>query len=199
MRELLIATRNEGKMPEIRHALEGVPFTVLDINDVPALSGFEPEETGATFKENAVLKAKAYGARSGMLTLADDSGIEVDALHGEPGVKSARYAPGSDADRNAKLLEVMKDVPDGQRTARMVSAIAIYDPTSGKSETCRAEVRGKITREPRGTRLFGYDPIFLYDEAGKTGGEMTVKEKDGFSHRGKALAKAREILLAKFA
>ena len=198
MRQLLIATRNEGKMPEIRHALEGVPFTVLDVNDAPALAGFEPEETGATFEENAMLKAKEYGARAGMLTLSDDSGIEVDALNGEPGVNSAYYAPGTDADRNKKLLAALENVPDAERTARMVSVIAIYDPATGAERSCRAEVNGRITREPRGERLFGYDPIFLYDEAGKTGGEMTVQEKDGYSHRGRALAKARDILIADF-
>ncbi|MDO8575756.1 MAG: RdgB/HAM1 family non-canonical purine NTP pyrophosphatase [bacterium] len=198
MRELLIATRNEGKMPEIRHALEGVPFHIIDINDLPKLQGFEVEEGGATFEENAILKAREYGNRAGMLTLADDSGIEVDALGGEPGVASARYAQGSDADRNKKLLDVMKDVPDEKRTARMVSTIAIYDPASGTTRTCEAAVYGRIMREPRGERLFGYDPVFFYDEAGKTGGQMTIEEKDRYSHRGKALAKARDILIAEF-
>lgn len=199
MRELLIATRNEGKMPEIRHALEGAPFHIIDINDLPKLEGFDVEESGSTFAENAIIKAKEYGDRAGMLTLADDSGIEVDALHGEPGVKSARYADGTDADRNKKLLEVMHDVPEEKRTARMVSVIAIYDPKTGDIRTCEKGVTGRITREPRGPRSFGYDPIFLYDGTEKTGGEMTVQEKDGYSHRGKALAKAREILVAEFA
>lgn len=198
MRALLIATRNEGKMPEMRHALEGLPFTLLDVNNVPALDGFEPEESGTTFEENAIIKAKEYGTRANMLTLADDSGIEVDALSGAPGVKSARYASGTDADRNAKLLNAMKDVPEEKRTARFVSVIAIYDPINDRVHTCEADVYGRITREPRGTRLFGYDPIFLYDEAGKTGGEMTVEEKHGYSHRGRAIFKAREILLAEF-
>src|SRR6185436_2206615 len=180
MRELLIATRNEGKMPEIRHALEGVPFTIIDINDVPALNGFEPEESGDTFEKNAVIKAKEYGTRAGMLTLAEDSGIEVDALGGEPGVKSARYAPGTDADRNLKLLAVMKDIPEEKRGAQFVSSVALYDPMTEKLRTCEAVVRGRITQEPRGERLFGYDPIFYYPEAGKTGGEMQVKEKHGY-------------------
>jgi XTP/dITP diphosphohydrolase len=199
MRQLLIATRNEGKMPEMRHGLEGVPFIIIDINDVPALGKYEPEESGSTYEVNALIKAKEYGARAGILALADDSGIEVDALGGEPGVQSARYAEGTDADRNAKLLSVLKDVPDEKRGARFVSVIAIFDPTSGKARTCRAEVYGQLTREPRGGRPFGYDPIFLYNEAGKTGGEMTLEEKDNFSHRGRALAKARDILIAEFA
>jgi len=198
MRDLLIATRNDGKMPEIAHALEGLPFTLKNINEVPGLAGFEPEESAATFEQNAIIKAKEYGERAGMLALADDSGIEVDALGGAPGVKSARYAPGTDADRNAKLLDAMKDVPDDKRGARFVSVIAIYDPATGKTRTCVASVFGRVTREPRGTRLFGYDPVFLYDEAGKTGGEMEVAEKHGYSHRGRALTKAREILLAEF-
>lgn len=194
MRELLIATRNEGKMPEIRHALEGVPFSIIDINDVPALAGFEPEETGSTYEENAAIKAKAYGGKSGMLALADDSGIEVDFLHGAPGVNSARYAQGSDADRNAKLLKALEGVPEEKRTARMVSIIVIYDPVSKKIRTCRAAVEGRITEAPMGERPFGYDPIFYYFEAGKTGGQMEVEEKHGYSHRGRALKKARDIL-----
>lgn len=199
MRQLLIATRNEGKMPEMRLALEGVPFTILDINDVPELAGFEPEEHGETYEENALIKAKEYGARAGILALADDSGIEVDALHGEPGVGSARYAEGTDADRNKKLLDALKNVPDEKRGARFVTVIAIFDPASGKTRTCRSEVYGRITNEPRGERPFGYDPIFLYDEAGKTGGQMSLAEKDSYSHRGRALKKAKDILLAEFA
>ncbi|MEY4747340.1 MAG: hypothetical protein RLZZ416_389 [Candidatus Parcubacteria bacterium] len=199
MRELLIATRNEGKMPEIRHALEGLPFRIIDINDASVLGGFEPEEAGTSYEENASIKAKAYGMKSGYLALADDSGIEVDALGGAPGIGSARYASGTDADRNRTLLIAMKDVPEEKRTARMISAIAIYDPKKDLLRTCRAVVEGRITREPRGKRPFGYDPIFRYNEAGKTGGEMDVEEKHGYSHRGKALKYARDILVAEFA
>jgi len=198
MRELLIATRNEGKMPEIRHALEGVPFTVIDINDVPALKGVEPHEHGSTYEENATIKAREYGSKSGILTLADDSGIEVDALDGAPGIHSAYYAEGTDADRNNKMLEAMKDVPDEKRTARFVTVIALYDPISDKLRTCRATSEGRITRERKGERPFGYDPIFFYDDAQKTGGEMKVEEKERYSSRGRALVKAREILLADF-
>ena len=97
-----------------------------------------------------------------------------------------------------ELLEALKNVPDEKRGTRFVSVIALFDPVSGKVTTCRAEVRGRITREPRGERPFGYDPIFFYDEAGKTGGEMSLAEKDTYSHRGRALTKAREILVADF-
>jgi len=198
MRELLIATRNDGKLPEIRHALEGLPFTVIDVNDVPALTGVHPEESGSTYEENATIKAKEYGMKSGMLSLADDSGLEVDALGGAPGVHSAYYAPGSDADRYNKLLGELKDVSDDKRTARFVTVIAIYDPVSEKLRTCRSVNSGRIMREPVGERPFGYDPVFFYDEAGKTGGQMDIEEKNKYSHRGRALAKAREILLADF-
>ena len=198
MRELLIATRNEGKMPEIRHALEGLPFHVIDINDVKALEGFDVEETGTTFEENATIKAREYGKRTGMLTVADDSGVEVDAIQGEPGVKSARYAPGNDKDRYMKLLDVMKDIPDEKRAAKFKVVIAIYDPATEKVRTCEGIALGHITREPMGERPFGYDPVFFYDEAGKTGGQMQVEEKNVYSHRGKALKKARELLLAEF-
>lgn len=198
MRELLIATRNEGKMPEIRHALEGVPFTIIDINDVPALEGIEPHEHGSTYEENATIKVKEYGSKAGMLTLADDSGIEVDALGGAPGIHSAYYADGTDADRNNKMLEAMKDVPEESRTARFVTVIALYDPVSDTLRTCRAVSEGRIARERKGERPFGYDPIFFYDDAQKTGGEMRVEEKESYSSRGRALVKAREILLAEF-
>ena len=177
MRGLLIATRNKGKMPEILHALECVPFRIIDINDVPVLEGFEPGEHGSSYEENAILKAREYGIQAGMLALADDSGLEVDALGGAPGIQSARYAAGTDANRNRKLLEAMKDIPDEERTARFVTVIAIADPASKQLEACREEVYGRITREPRGERPFGYDPIFLYDEAGETGGQMTLGRK----------------------
>lgn len=199
MRELLIATRNDGKLPEIRRALRDLPFRIIDINDVPELAGIIPHEHGSTYEENATIKAREYGSRARMLTLADDSGIEVDALGGEPGVQSASYAPGTDADRNTKLLDAMKNVPDEKRAARFVTAIAIYDPETDTLRTCRAISRGRITRAPKGDRPFGYDPVFYYDDAGKTGGEMEVEEKEPYSSRGRALAKARDILVAEFA
>ncbi len=198
MRPLLIATRNKGKLVEIEHALHGAPFELVSVNDVPALEGFEPEETGRTFEENAVLKAKAYGERAAMLTLADDSGLEVDALGGAPGINTARYAPGTDADRYHKLLAALENVPDGERGAQFVAVVALYDPRTGTSRTCEGAARGRIMREPHGTGGFGYDPVFFYDDMGKTGGQSTTEEKSKVDHRGKAMEKAREILGTEF-
>ncbi|MCR4325742.1 MAG: RdgB/HAM1 family non-canonical purine NTP pyrophosphatase [Patescibacteria group bacterium] len=196
MRELLIATSNPGKLREIRDALGDIPFEVLTLAGVEA--GEEVEETGETFEENAILKAKTYGERTGKLTLAEDSGLEVDALGGRPGVMTARYAEGSDEDRYHKLLDEMKHVPDEKRGAQFRAVVAIYDPEGGKVHTRTGAYRGRITREPSGAGGFGYDPIFFSDELQKVGAEMSPQEKNSVSHRGKAIAKAREILLSEF-
>ena len=199
MRELLIATGNKGKFPEITAILGDIPFTFKNLNDLGYPEGFEVEEPGSTFESNAIIKAMTWGKRSGKLTIAEDSGFVVDALDGRPGVYSARYIAGTDQDRFNKILEEMKDVPDGKRTARFVAVVAIYDPEHGdKVRLCEGSVAGTVTREPIGTNGFGYDPIFRYDETGKTGGEMTKEEKNTVSHRGRAMRKAREILLAEF-
>lgn len=199
MRELLIATRNRGKVFEIRHALADVPICIVDANDVSALAAYEPEETGATFEENAILKARAYATRAGILALADDSGIEVDALRGAPGVRSARYAPGSDEDRMRALLKAMEAVPDAERGAQYRCVVAMYDPANGKESTREGTCRGHVLREPRGSGGFGYDPIFYCDEAGKGMAELSLEEKERVSHRGRALRRAREVLLTEFA
>jgi len=196
MRELLIATSNEMKFEEISHALSGIPFTLLHLKDV-GLENLDVEEPAETLEENAVIKAKEYATRSGKLSLADDTGLEVDALGGRPGVRSARYAPTAE-ERNKKLLEEMKDVPDGKRGAQFRGVIAIYDPASGAVRTCEGAFRGEILLHAKGERQFGYDPLFYIPEFGKTYAELTLEEKNRISHRGKALAKAREILLAEF-
>lgn len=198
MRELLIATGNAGKRREIREALGEVPFEIKSLADFHEPVRVDVEETGVTFEENAILKAKTYAMRTGKLTLAEDSGLEVGALGGRPGVLTARYAPGSDEDRYRKLLDEMKDVPDEKRTARFVAVVAIYDPAGGKTRTCEGEYHGRITREPHGGGGFGYDPVFFSDELQKTGAEMSVAEKNSVSHRGRAIGKARELLLAEF-
>lgn len=193
MRELLIATSNKGKLPGITLGLKGLPFEYLTLADVPNLG--EVEETGETFEGNAIIKAITYALRSGKLTLADDSGVEADALGGRPGVQSARYVAGSDKDRYMKVLEEMKDVPDELRTGRYVDVIAVCDPDQNfKVMTWRGECLCHITREPMGDHGFGYDPIFIIDELQKTFGECTVEELEGFNHRSRALAKAYPYL-----
>jgi XTP/dITP diphosphohydrolase len=200
MRELLITTGNKGKFPEITTKLAGIPFTFLNLTDIGCPPGFEIDEPGTTFEGNALIKAMTMGKRTGKLTLADDSGLCVDALDGRPGVYSARFVSGNDADRMRKVLEELQNVPDEKRTAHFSCVIAIYDPErNDKIRVCEGLCTGKILREPRGTSGFGYDPVFLSDDLGITLAEASIEQKNSISHRGRALAKAKEILLAEFA
>jgi XTP/dITP diphosphohydrolase len=193
-KKLLLATSNEGKAREYRALLSGVPYEIVTMTE----QGFnlEVEETGASFEENARLKAAELAAESGLLSLADDSGLEVDALNGEPGVRSARYAGenASDEDRYLFLLEKLKDVPDEKRTARFRCVIAIAPPDN-KIKLCSGECPGVITRKPRGNNGFGYDPVFYLPELGKTMAELSSEEKNRISHRARAAVKAREWLM----
>ena len=195
MRKLLICTKSKGKFPEIVKKLRGLPFEFLNLNDIKKIpKDFEVEETEKTFKGNALLKAKIVGEMTGLLTLADDSGLEVDALDGRPGVYSARYAPGTDKDRYEKLLHELEGIPNKERTARFKCVIAIYNPQTEVVKTCEGVYKGKITFLPKGSQGFGYDPVFLNPSLGKTNAELTPDEKNKISHRGKALEKARKIL-----
>ena len=195
MRELLIATGNKGKLVEIEHALQGLPFVLKGLKEVFP-QGYDIEEPGETFEGNAIIKAMTFGKRSGMLTLADDSGLEVDALDGAPGVMTARYAPGSDEDRYRKLLDVMKAIPDEKRGAQFRCVTVIYDPErNDKIRICEGVMQVRIAREPKGNMGFGYDPIIFVEETQKMHAEETTEERNKTSHRGKALAKVREVLL----
>lgn len=197
MRELLIATGNKSKLPGLRIGLAGLPFEILTLNDIDKHG--EVEESAETIEGNAIIKAMTYAIRSQKLTLADDSGLEVDALDGRPGVRSARYVPGIDSDRYQKVLDEMKDVPDEKRTARFVSVIAICDPQKDyKVSTSRGTCEGRIIHEPKGTHGFGYDPIFYANVLKKTFAESPIEELAPVSHRGNAMAKAREALLKEF-
>jgi XTP/dITP diphosphohydrolase len=192
--QLFIATTNTGKLREYQRLLADLPVTLRSLVDLPH-SLPEVDETGATFEANALLKAHAYSAQLGQAVLADDSGLMVDALDGAPSVQSARYAPTAEA-RNAKLLAALKDVPLEQRTARFVCVAAVVIPCSDGALTATAEGRleGRIAFEARGTNGFGYDPIFLLPD-GRTVAELAPAEKDAISHRGKAIAKLKPILL----
>lgn len=195
MRKLLIATRNKGKFPEMAAELAGLLFEVVSMNDVADLpKDYEVEETGGTFEYNAILKAKTLGKMTGLLTLADDSGLCVDALDGWPGVYSARYALGTAEDRNNKLLGELTGVSEEKRTARYVAVIAVYDPDTDKVRTCEGICEGVITSSSVGENGFAYDPIFFSLDLKKTMGQATMEEKNSVSHRGKAMRKAREIL-----
>ena len=192
-RRLLIATNNAGKLREYRLLLKGIPFAVVSPAETDLT--LDIAETGKTFEENARLKAKAFAAASGLLALADDSGLEVDALGGEPGIMSARYAGenASDADRVGYLLSKLNGVAWEKRAARFRCVIAIARP-GGRIETCSGECVGTIALEPRGGHGFGYDPIFFLPELGMTMAELPADMKNRASHRARAAAKAREIL-----
>ncbi len=191
--KLLLATRNKGKMMELKEHIIGMPIEILtmdDIFDIP-----EVEEDGDTFLENAKKKAVIAAKESGYLTLADDSGLAVDALNGLPGVHSARFAGDERNDdlNNVKLLEMLKDVPPFRRTARFVCAIVIATP-EGKTYAAEGLSEGVILDKPRGTGGFGYDPLFYVPELKKTFAELDKKEKNLVSHRGRALKQAAETL-----
>jgi XTP/dITP diphosphohydrolase len=191
--KLLVATTNKGKVAEITALLAGLPYTVLSLNDLPT-SLPAPAETGATFAENALLKADYYHAHSGWLTLADDSGLAVTALNGRPGVHSARYAGAgaTTAQMIAKLLNEMVEVKEAARQASFICVMALCDTVI--RQTFEGRCDGLITRAPRGEGGFGYDPVFLDPVLGRTFAEMTRAEKSAISHRGSALQKVRAFL-----
>jgi len=179
---LLVATRNAGKLREVRARVRGLDVVSLD--DVAPMP--ELEETEDTLEGNARLKALAAARTTGLWTVADDSGLFVDALGGAPGVRSARYAPGTDADRVQRLLGTMERVPDGQRGAAFRCVLALASP-AGEVRYARGECRGTLVRTPRGSGGFGYDPVFLVPELGRTMAELTLEEKGRISHRARAL------------
>lgn len=195
--ELLIATGNPGKAREFREMLGPERFVWRDLSE---FSGEQAvAETGHTFRANACLKASGYAVRHRTWTLADDSGLEVDALGGSPGVYSARWAEMNqsgrgDADNNATLLRQLENVPDERRTGRFVCVLALSDAQGRVILTARDTVEGSILRAPRGSNGFGYDPLFLVAGTGMTTAELSPQEKHRISHRGKALARLRELM-----
>ncbi len=198
--QLLIATSNSGKIREIEEALLGLPITPRYLAEFPDLSSVE--EVGETYEENAVLKALGYSSATGLYALADDSGLEVDALKGKPGVRSARFGGehASDADRTAKLLREISGYPDRERSARFVCCMAIAGNSPADSTATRVLhvsegiCEGLIAQEPLGTNGFGYDPVFIPAHYQKTFGELTPEVKATLSHRAKALAAMRQFL-----
>jgi XTP/dITP diphosphohydrolase len=191
--KLLLATNNKGKIREYRSLFRDIPFELVTLADEGIAT--EVDEVGDSLEENARLKATLLAAESGLIAMADDSGLEVDALGGEPGMLSHRYAGegASDSDRVNYLLSRLKNVPEGRRSARFRCVIALATP-DGEVECCSGECRGIITFEPGGEQGFGYDPIFYIPEMGKTMAELSLEEKNSISHRGQAARKAAEIL-----
>jgi XTP/dITP diphosphohydrolase len=194
--KLLIATANPDKRSELEKMLEGLPVEVVSLEDYPDAP--EVVEDGATFAENAEKKAREVAIFTGLHTVADDSGLCVDALNGAPGVLSARYAGpgGSYRDVCRKVLRLMRNVPNAQRRAHFECHIAFSDPEGNIVIRANGVCEGTITRQERGSRGFGYDPIFLYPPAGKTFAQMLPQEKNKVSHRARAMAQFREKLAA---
>jgi XTP/dITP diphosphohydrolase len=194
---LLIATRNKDKIREISQKLENLGLEIKSLNDFPQIPGIN--EDGITIEDNAIKKAQTGFKATGLLTLADDTGLEVATLKGAPGVYSSRYAGkgATYADNRRKLLQAMQNIPKEKRNAVFRTVAAICDENGvilveGKCE-------GVIIEEERGSAGFGYDPVFMIPELGKTFAEMTLEQKNRISHRGKAFAKAREIIERKIA
>ena len=193
MEKLVFATGNEGKMREIREILGRPGLTILSQKEAGIVS--DAEENGTTFEANALIKARAVAAQTDAPVLADDSGLEIDYLNGEPGVYSARYM-GEDTPyeiKNQKLLDLLEGVPEEQRTARFVCVIAAVLP-DGREFTTRGTIEGIIGYESRGEGGFGYDPIFFVPEFGCSTAELTMEQKNLVSHRGKALRAMKEVL-----
>jgi len=193
MSELVLATRNPKKVEELKALLADLPLRILSLRDFPEVP--ETPETGVTFAENAELKARAAALATGKPALADDSGLEVDALGGKPGIYSNRFAgPGAtDRDRYMRVLELLEGVPEDKRTARFRAAAAVARP-DGDTVVVEGTCEGRIALEPRGEHGFGYDPIFYLPELGKTMAELPPEEKNRISHRGKAMQAAKNVL-----
>lgn len=193
MKEIVIASKNKGKITEIMAAFQGIEVKVISLNDFAGIP--DAVEDGATFAENALIKAKFYANLTGKACLADDSGLEVDALDGAPGVYSARYAgeTATDAQNNAKLLEELRKVNGQGSRARFCCTLAFVD-LNGQVITCDGFCEGKIVAEPAGNGGFGYDPLFYIEELAASMGQITLEEKNKISHRGAALKAMAEKL-----
>lgn len=202
MAQVLLASRNKKKLAELQRVVDAAGIVDLEVIGLDAVPEYPEEpETGATFEENALIKARAGACATGLPTLADDSGLSVDALNGMPGVLSARWSGrhGDDQANNDLLLNQIGDVPDDRRGAAFVSACALVHPGTAVETVVRGEWRGTILRDPRGVNGFGYDPLFIPDDAiaeGRSSAELSPQEKDALSHRGKALAQLVPALRA---
>ena len=186
MRKFIVATRNKGKLKEISEILKDLPFEVISMEDAGIFKDIE--ETGNTFEENALIKAREVFKIAGEMVMADDSGLEVDYLNGAPGIYSSRFAGegASDEDKNNKLFKMLEDVPFEKRTARFVCTIAVVFP-DGRHFTVKGTCEGNIANECQGENGFGYDPLFFLHEYKMTMAQMEPEEKNKVSHRGKAL------------
>ncbi len=194
MKTIIFATKNEGKVSEIANMLKETDINVVSLNKIRNAPSIE--EDGQTYKENALKKAEIISELTGSIVLADDSGLEVRALSGEPGIYSARYAGpnATDEENNAKLLSRLKGVPPERRDAYFICSLILYLP-DGKYHSFESRWKGIVIDEPRGTNGFGYDPIFLVSDYGKTAAELPSEIKNRISHRGQAFTKLKAYLI----
>lgn len=197
VKKLVLATCNLGKVEELKELLQPLSLEIYSLRDFPGLK--LPPETGRTFEENAILKARFVSSLTGLAALGDDSGLEVEALGGAPGVYSSRFAGegATDAQNNEKLLGLLKGYPEEKRRARFRCVLALCTP-EGDVYTGEGTLEGVITEEPRGNHGFGYDPVFLLPEAGKTLAELEPRVKNNLSHRARALKALWPALLRVF-
>jgi XTP/dITP diphosphohydrolase len=196
--KLLLASQNQGKLKELRTLLQDLPLTVIGFNQLKLARKFMVKETGKTFRQNAIIKAKAYAQKTNYLTLAEDSGLMVDVLDGRPGLHSARFAQGNFKAAMKRLLQLIKSVPKPKRTAKFVCVIALYDPKTKRLHTFRGQADGWISFRPLGDGGFGYDPIFVSKSLNKTFAQATPQEKNLVSHRARALKKLKTYLKNNF-
>lgn len=196
MKTLLLATRNEGKKMELQEMLNDIGISVINLHDIPPLP--EVVEDGKTFKENAEKKAYETAKATGYWCLADDSGLVVDALNGQPGIYSARFAgpEASDENNNHKLLDLMKGIDESKRTARFVCCMALSTP-EGETLAVEDYCEGIILRQPVGEQGFGYDPLFMPQGYNQSMAQLSRQEKNLISHRGKALNRMKPIIISK--
>lgn len=191
--QLLFATHNQGKIKEARQLLNHPNLEILSAAELPDIAAFDVDETGTTFAENAELKARAFGEKSGILTASDDSGLEVAALGGKPGVLSKRFFPGTDQEKNSALLELLQDETD--RRAQFKTVICLYHPQTRATHFFEGIVTGNIADQIKGNQGFGYDPIFIPDGYSQTFGQLGTEVKNTLSHRAHALQKLQAFLL----
>lgn len=182
MEQFFLATGNQHKIKEVLEIAPQIAW--LTVNDFSALKNFEPAETGKSFSENAEIKAKAFAEKTGLITVAEDSGLEVESLNQEPGIYSARWVMGTDTDRNLALLKKLEG--ETNRAARYVATLCVFNPKTGQTDFFRGEVKGVIAHEIRGSHGFGYDPVFIPVGYTATFGELDETIKQRFSHRKEA-------------
>lgn len=191
--KLLIGTTRQGKIKEIKNVMKNLDIQLVTLKDIN-FTNAEPEETGKTYKQNAILKAKFYGNKTNLPTCSDDTGLEIDALPNKLGLKSKRYKDGTDKDRVKKLLKELINIPKNKRTARFITVTAFYNPQNKKIITFKGISEGRIARHDRGKKGFGYDPIFIPNGLTKTNAQLSLKEKNKYSSRSKAAGKLKEYL-----